>query len=251
MLKQEEMAIDNEDPPMHEPNSSITTTVSFSDGFFSHNSIPSGEVNQLVHVQPAIPPPLVGLGVGLANLMEAYPEEDLDMHAAGDELPIIAEALISVAQEEPPSGSDVAVVSVLAATIVMNSEAVPENGAMLLAPQGIVAPDAHVEAYLSAASFQSAADVPVIQSRDVAHTVEDVVRTEEAAAPTAHVGDEDVSAPSAVLGGPSSKTSAPNGEFSHQVWHDGLNDHTNLPARVLRFYVCKIFNLWLPPPWIM
>lgn len=84
-VEQEEIAWANgeELPPPLEGHSSITTTVSLSEGAFSHAS---EEVNQVVPQQQVV-------GDGLQMLMQAYPEEDMHEH----DLPPI----LLVAEVEP------------------------------------------------------------------------------------------------------------------------------------------------------
>lgn len=68
-------------PPVHDGNSSMTTTVSLSHGAFSQNNVSCEEVNQMMlggvlpQVQQALPQPLIGMGDGRANLMVAYHED--------------------------------------------------------------------------------------------------------------------------------------------------------------------------------
>lgn len=92
--------------PMHDGNSSITTTVSISDGDLSNNvpvegQLPNEEVNQ---IQPHDGEPDLnqnnfhGLGLGMYNIMSAYPEdEELEPPVAAANVDLLA----NINLEEP------------------------------------------------------------------------------------------------------------------------------------------------------
>lgn len=89
--QQEEMLVEDNEAI---PNSSITTTVSLSDGILSHNALGGNPLNEEVN-QVAIAEMQAPLGIGMQNLLQAYPPEE------HEEEPEMEEHTLVVVQQAP------------------------------------------------------------------------------------------------------------------------------------------------------